>query len=71
MSGLFGGSKPSAPAPPPAPKPPPAVDTEAVKAAGDSERKKQRAAAGRAATELTKGKQLSSAEVGTKKLLGQ
>lgn len=69
MSGWFGGSKPAPYTPPP---PIPKVADEQVQAAGDAERRRQRAAAGRAATMLTRpGSQLGSASVGTKKLLGQ
>ena len=63
MSGLFGGGRPSTPSPPPR------VDTEGVQAAGDAERRRQRAAAGRGATMLSGGL-TSQANVGTSALLG-
>ena len=67
MSGLFGGGQKQPALPPPTPS----VAHEDVQAAGDAERRRQRAAAGRAATMLTRpGSQLEPAMVGTKKLLG-
>lgn len=69
MSKIF--SSPKAPAPIAAPPAPPAVDTEGVQAAGDAERRRQRAAKGRASTMLTGGSGVTSeASVGTAKLLG-
>jgi hypothetical protein len=67
MGGIFKGPKKPEP-----PKPPPSVDTEGVNAAADAERRRQRAASGRAATMLTSGSGLgTSAPTGTKKLLGR
>lgn len=62
---------PAAPAAKPE-TPPPSVDTQAVKAAGETERRRARAAAGRASTMLTGSRGLTdSATTATKKLLGQ
>ena len=71
MGGIF--SKPSAPAPVSIPEPAPTVDTPAVQAAADAERRRQRAASGRASTMLTSRGQdddLANPRVGTTKLLG-
>lgn len=58
----------SSPKPPP---PPPTIDYEGVQAAGDAERRRQRAAAGQASTMLTGGLgDTSTATIGTTKLLG-
>lgn len=64
MSGLFGGDKPKQP------EPIPQVAHEEVQAAGDAERRKRRAAAGRASTLLVSG-QTTQANVGTAQLLGR
>lgn len=50
---------------------PPAQSSPEVLAAADAERRRQRGAAGRAATELTGGGGSVAPNVGTKTLLGQ
>lgn len=66
MSSLFKKPKPKLP------PPPPQVDFESAEAAGDAERRRQRAAAGRQATVFTGGSGLSqSANIGTSALLGR
>ena len=62
MSFLFGSSPP---------KPPPYIDHASVQAAGDAERRRQRAAAGKASTMLTGGLgDTSTPMTATSKLLG-
>lgn len=68
MSGLFG-SKP-APAAMTTPAAAPSVATPAVQAAADAERRRQRAATGRAATMLTDQSNYTAPTIGTTKLLG-
>lgn len=68
---IFGGGKPKAAKAAPVVAPPPSIDTQAVKQAGDTQRRKVRAAAGRGSTQLTSGSGVTTdAKVGTKKLLG-
>lgn len=64
MSSLFGGGSST-----PAPAPVPTIAHEEVQAAGDTARKRERAAAGRASTILAPLTQ-SSANIGTTALLG-
>lgn len=59
-----------------APTPPTAADTPSVatpnvQAAAQAQRKRERTASGRAATQLSGGTATSESSVGTKKLLGQ
>ena len=66
MTSLFSPKTPS-----PATPKPPAQSSPEVMAAADAERRRQRSASGRAATELTGGSGSMAPTVGTKTLLGQ
>lgn len=74
MGGIFSSpSAPQIPPPAPAPEPAPTIDTPAVQAAADAERRRQRTSSGRASTMLTSRSQdedLANPRVGTTKLLG-
>ncbi len=66
-----GGEKPKKAKPAEVIPDPPSVDTEAVQVAGDTQRRRARKAKGRGATQLTGGSGITtSANTGTKKLLG-
>ena len=70
MSSLF--SSPKMPKMPEAPEPVPTVAHEQVQGKADNTRRRERVARGRASTMLTGGAGVTqSAQIGTKKLLGQ
>jgi len=73
MSALFSKPKmPKMPEAPEAPEPVPTVAHEQVQGKVDKTRKRERSARGRASTMLTGGAGVTqSAQIGTKKLLGQ
>lgn len=71
MSGLVSAIFKSPKKPPAPPIAPPSVDNEAIAAAGESERIRNRTAKGRASSLLTGGRGLTTdATIGTKTLLG-
>lgn len=73
IQGIMGMDKSSSSTTKKTPEPAPTVAHENVQASADATRRRERAAAGRASTQLTGGAGVTSdsTSIGTKKLLGQ